>query len=99
MELLEEVAGDINRRYLKGVGSKIVIGDEGAWIGVEMDPKRTKIEGEIEYDKGETYKDSDEKGDYSKKQINDPDNQSADPNESALDLNDQHREKRARENP
>ena len=47
MELLEEIAGDVNRRYLKGVGSKVVVGDEGAWIGVEMDPKRTKIEGEI----------------------------------------------------
>ena len=83
MELLEEIAGDVNRRYLKGVGSKIVIGDEGAWIGVEMDPKRTKIEGEIEYDKGETYKNSEEVADNPRR---DKEEGSIDPNESGIAL-------------
>jgi hypothetical protein len=56
MELLETIAGDINRRYLAGVGSKIIVGDEGAWLGIEMDPRRTKIEGRAELDRGETSK-------------------------------------------
>jgi hypothetical protein len=55
-DLLESVAGDINRRYLKGVGSKITVGDEGAWLGVEMDPRRTNVVGEVELDEGEMSK-------------------------------------------
>lgn len=98
MELLEEIVGDVNRRYLKGVGSKVVVGDEGAWIGVEMDPKRTKIEGEIQYDKGETYKDSEEKGSNPRRDPEDPEEGKVDPNESGLALNQTPREEKRNDN-
>lgn len=45
--LLEEIAGEINRKYLRGIGSKVIIGDEGAWMAVEMDPRRTKVRGDV----------------------------------------------------
>jgi len=93
MELLEEIAGDVNRRYLKGVGSKVVIGDEGAWIGIEMDPKRTKIEGEIEFDKGETYKGSEESPSKPQGSREDPENGN-DPNESRVNLAEERRDRK-----
>lgn len=94
MELLEEIAGDVNRRYLKGVGSKVVIGDEGAWIGIEMDPKRTKIEGEIEFDKGETYKGSEESPSKLQESREDPENGNNDPNESRVNLAEERRDRK-----
>lgn len=69
MEVLEFVAGDVNRKYLQGIGSKVVVGDEGAWLGVEMDPRRTKIEGAIEKDKGETSKYSDLEQDHERSSL------------------------------
>lgn len=50
---LEEVCDYINNKYLTGVGTGIFPGQAGAWLEVDLDPRKTRIEGEIEKDKGE----------------------------------------------
>ena len=51
---LERVCSDLNRSYYKGVGCGVCPGLAGAWLEVDLDPRRTIVEGEIERDQGES---------------------------------------------
>ena len=98
---------DVNRKYLRGIGSKLFVGDQWAWLGVDLDPKRTKIDGQIVLDKGETSKvdqlqdeedpNKRERAYKDKENDKDRDRKSArdDPNESQLELKSDHRNDRS----
>ena len=42
---LDDALQDVNRRNLYGTGTYVYPGDNGAWIEVEMDPRRTAVSG------------------------------------------------------
>lgn len=53
---LEEVCTYINKTYLDGSGTGVFPGQAGAWLEVDLDPRKTKIEGSIIKDEGEGTK-------------------------------------------
>lgn len=47
---IDEACQDINNRNLYNTGTRVYPGESGAWLEVEMDPKRTTIGGPIRHD-------------------------------------------------
>lgn len=50
---LEEICTYLNGKYLKGIGTGVFPGQSGAWLEVDLDPRRTTIEGRVQKDEGE----------------------------------------------
>lgn len=48
---IQESCSDINQKNLHGTGTTIFPGEDGAWLEVVLDPRRTMISGPIRHDR------------------------------------------------
>lgn len=48
---IHEACADINKKNLHGTGTYVYPGEAGAWLEVEMDPRRTMISGPVRHDR------------------------------------------------
>ena len=48
---IDQACADINKKNLHGTGTHVYPGESGAWLEVEMDPRRTMISGPIRHDR------------------------------------------------
>jgi len=48
---IQEACADINKKNLHGTGTYVYPGEAGAWLEVEMDPRRTMISGPVRHDR------------------------------------------------
>lgn len=50
---LDRACQDINSKNLMGTGTSVNPGEDGAWLEIDLDPRRTMIEGGVVRDKSE----------------------------------------------